>query len=65
MVGDIKRHKLSKREINIWSNFIIPEYVWEEKDGLYCYMEDEGFEKMEHVSRIIKIERALKKKESK
>lgn len=62
-----KKELLTKRSKEIWSDWMTPEFVFEENGIEYVWMKDDGFDKMEHVYRIISIKEAMEriKEESK
>jgi len=58
-----KKELLTKRSKAIWSDWMTPEFVFEENGKEYVWMKDDGFDKMEHVYRIISIKEAAERLE--
>lgn len=56
-----KKELLTKRSKEIWSDWMTPEFVFEENGREYVWMKDDGFDKMEHVYRIISIKEAMER----
>lgn len=52
-VGTIKKHRLSKHDEKIWSNFMTPEYVYETGTGRYINLRFMGYDKMEQEWKIV------------